>query len=71
MRPKVKAQMLIEKMEQKIQSNVKITPKEVREFYKKEFEPSDVRKSIVAAIAVKVQEPVFESQTKTKLGLSQ
>ncbi len=42
--------------------------KTVREFYKKEFEPSDVRKSIVAAIAVKVQEPVFESQTKTKLG---
>ncbi|MEO6305787.1 MAG: DNA topoisomerase IV subunit B [Bacteroidia bacterium] len=42
--------------------------KTVREFYKKEFEPSDVRKSIVAAIAIKVQEPVFESQTKTKLG---
>lgn len=40
----------------------------VREFYKKEFDHSDVRKSIVAAIAVKVQEPVFESQTKTKLG---
>jgi topoisomerase-4 subunit B len=42
--------------------------KTVREFYKKEFEPSDVRKSIVAAISVKVQEPIFESQTKTKLG---
>src|SRR3954469_2075997 len=42
--------------------------KTVREFYKKEFEPTDVRKSIVAAIAIKVQEPVFESQTKTKLG---
>lgn len=42
--------------------------KTVREFYKKEFEPTDVRKSIVAAISVKVQEPVFESQTKTKLG---
>jgi topoisomerase-4 subunit B len=42
--------------------------KTVREFYKKDFEPTDVRKSIVAAIAVKVQEPVFESQTKTKLG---
>ncbi|MBA3663574.1 MAG: type IIA DNA topoisomerase subunit B [Bacteroidetes bacterium] len=42
--------------------------KTVREFYKKEFEPSDVRKSIVSAIAIKVQEPVFESQTKTKLG---
>jgi topoisomerase IV subunit B len=42
--------------------------KTIREFYKKDFEPTDVRKSIVAAIAVKVQEPVFESQTKTKLG---
>ncbi|MCE3227220.1 MAG: topoisomerase [Bacteroidetes bacterium] len=42
--------------------------KTVREFFKKDFEPTDVRKSIVAAIAVKVQEPVFESQTKTKLG---
>lgn len=42
--------------------------KTVREFFKKEFDPTDVRKSIVAAIAVKVQEPVFESQTKTKLG---
>ncbi len=42
--------------------------KTVREFFKKDFDPTDVRKSIVAAIAVKVQEPVFESQTKTKLG---
>jgi topoisomerase-4 subunit B len=42
--------------------------KTIREFYKKDFDPIDVRKSIVAAIAVKVQEPVFESQTKTKLG---
>lgn len=42
--------------------------KTVREFYKKEYDPTDVRKSIVAAISVKVQEPVFESQTKTKLG---
>ncbi|RYE08160.1 MAG: type IIA DNA topoisomerase subunit B, partial [Sphingobacteriales bacterium] len=42
--------------------------KTIREFYKKEFDASDVRASIVAAIAVKVQEPVFESQTKTKLG---
>jgi topoisomerase-4 subunit B len=42
--------------------------KTIREFYKKDFDPTDVRKSIVAAIAVKVQEPVFESQTKTKLG---
>lgn len=40
----------------------------VREFYKKEFDPSDIRSSIVAAIAVRVQDPVFESQTKTKLG---
>ncbi len=39
-----------------------------RDFYKKEFDPSDVRASIVAAIAIRVQEPVFESQTKTKLG---
>ncbi|MBX9852651.1 MAG: type IIA DNA topoisomerase subunit B [Cytophagaceae bacterium] len=42
--------------------------KTVREFFKKEFDASDVRASIVAAIAVRVQEPVFESQTKTKLG---
>ncbi len=42
--------------------------KTVREFYKKEFEPSDIRASIVAAISIRVQEPVFESQTKTKLG---
>lgn len=42
--------------------------KTIREFYKKDFDASDVRASIVAAIAVRVQEPVFESQTKTKLG---
>lgn len=42
--------------------------KTIREFYKKNFEPSDVRKSIVSAISIKVMEPVFESQTKTKLG---
>ncbi|MEO8086549.1 MAG: DNA topoisomerase IV subunit B [Bacteroidota bacterium] len=42
--------------------------KTIREFYKKEFDPSDVRTSIVAAISVRIQEPVFESQTKTKLG---
>lgn len=42
--------------------------KTIREFYKKDFDPSDVRTSISAAIAVRVQEPVFESQTKTKLG---
>jgi len=42
--------------------------KTVREYYKKEFEASDIRASIIGAIAIKVQEPVFESQTKTKLG---
>ena len=40
----------------------------VRDFYKKDFDASDIRASIVAAVAVRVQEPVFESQTKTKLG---
>lgn len=39
-----------------------------RTFFNKQFEPNDVRGSIIAAISVKVQEPVFESQTKTKLG---
>lgn len=39
-----------------------------RDFYKKDFDAADIRASIVAAIAVRVQEPVFESQTKTKLG---
>ncbi|WP_303311484.1 DNA topoisomerase IV subunit B [Hymenobacter sp. BT730] len=42
--------------------------KTIREFYKKEFDAADIRGSIVAAISVRVQEPVFESQTKTKLG---
>ncbi|MFL9831049.1 DNA topoisomerase IV subunit B [Flavobacterium sp. ARAG 55.4] len=42
--------------------------KTVREFYNKGFEPSDIRKSIVGAVSIKVMEPVFESQTKTKLG---
>lgn len=42
--------------------------KTIREFYGKNFEASDVRSAIVGAIAVRVQEPVFESQTKTKLG---
>jgi len=42
--------------------------KTVREFYKKDFDASDVRASIIGAISVRVQEPVFESQTKTKLG---
>ena len=42
--------------------------KTIREFYGKNYEASDIRKSIVSAISVKVMEPVFESQTKTKLG---
>ena len=42
--------------------------KTIKEFYNKPFEASDIRKSIVSAVAVKVEEPVFESQTKTKLG---
>jgi topoisomerase-4 subunit B len=42
--------------------------KTIREFYKKEFDLADIRASIVAAVSVRVQEPVFESQTKTKLG---
>jgi topoisomerase IV subunit B len=42
--------------------------KGVRDFYKKDYEASDIRASIIAAIAVRIQEPVFESQTKTKLG---
>ena len=40
----------------------------VREFFGKNYDASDIRKSIVAAISIKVMEPVFESQTKTKLG---
>ena len=42
--------------------------KTIREFYGKNFEASDIRKSIISAIAIKVMEPIFESQTKTKLG---
>lgn len=42
--------------------------KTIKEFYNKNFEAADIRKSIVSAISVKVEEPVFESQTKTKLG---
>ena len=42
--------------------------KTIRDFYKKDFDAADIRGSILAAIAVRVQEPVFESQTKTKLG---
>ncbi len=40
----------------------------IRDFYGKNYEASDIRKSIISAIAIKVMEPVFESQTKTKLG---
>ncbi len=40
----------------------------IRDFFKKDFEPSDIRTSIISAISVKIEEPVFESQTKTKLG---
>lgn len=42
--------------------------KTLKEFYKKDFDPSDVRQSIIAAVSIKVQEPQFEGQTKTKLG---
>lgn len=42
--------------------------KTIRDFYKKEFDASDIRMSIVGAICVRIQEPMFESQTKTKLG---
>ncbi len=42
--------------------------KTIREFFGKNFEASDVRKSIVSAVSIKVMEPIFESQTKTKLG---
>jgi topoisomerase IV subunit B len=42
--------------------------KTIREFYKKDFDAADIRNSLVAAISIRVIEPVFESQTKTKLG---
>lgn len=42
--------------------------KTIRDFYNKNFDAADIRQAIIAAIAVRVQEPVFESQTKTKLG---
>lgn len=42
--------------------------KTVRDFYKKDFDAVDIREAIVAAVSVRIQEPVFESQTKTKLG---
>ena len=44
--------------------------KTMREFYNKNFDPADIRESVAAAISIKVMEPVFESQTKTKLGSS-
>lgn len=42
--------------------------KTVREFYNKNFDPTDIRQGMVGSVAIRVQEPVFESQTKTKLG---
>ncbi len=42
--------------------------KTLRDFYKKDFDINDIRQSIIASVSVRVQEPVFESQTKTKLG---
>ena len=42
--------------------------KTIRDFFNKDFEPSDIRGSIIFCISIKVQDPVFESQTKTKLG---
>jgi len=42
--------------------------KTIREFFGKNYDASDIRKSVISAIAIKVMEPVFESQTKTKLG---
>ncbi len=42
--------------------------KTIRDFYKKDFDSADIRQSIIAAISIKIEEPIFESQTKTKLG---
>ena len=42
--------------------------KAIKDFYRKDFEASDIRTSVIAALSIKVEEPVFESQTKTKLG---
>lgn len=51
-----------------LQAFREVLVKTIRDFYKKDFESSDIRASIVAALSIKVEEPVFESQTKTKLG---
>ncbi len=51
-----------------LQAFREVLVKTIREFYKKDYDPSDIRASIVAAVSIKVEEPVFESQTKTKLG---
>ena len=40
----------------------------IKDFYGKNYEAADIRKSIISAISIKVMEPIFESQTKTKLG---
>jgi len=45
-----------------------VIAKVIRDFYKKDFDVADIRSSIIAAISIKIEEPVFESQTKTKLG---
>ena len=42
--------------------------KTIKEFFRKDYDPSDIRTSIIAAISVRVDDPIFESQTKTKLG---
>lgn len=42
--------------------------KTIRDFYKKDYDASDIKSSIIAAISIKVEEPIFESQTKTKMG---
>jgi topoisomerase-4 subunit B len=42
--------------------------KTVRDFYKKDFDASDIRASVIASISIRIQNPIFESQTKTKLG---
>ncbi len=42
--------------------------KTIREFYNKNYDPSDIRASVIAAVSIKIEDPVFESQTKTKLG---